>query len=51
MYASGIGKSGGLPWKIPGDMTFFKEITTASQNGKQNAVIMGRKTWEVIYHH
>ncbi|KAI0215959.1 Viral dihydrofolate reductase [Lamellibrachia satsuma] len=32
-----------------GDMTFFKKITTeTSQPDKQNAVIMGRKTWESI---
>jgi len=37
-----IGKDGGLPWRIPGDMRFFKSITL----GKP--IIMGRKTFESI---
>jgi len=45
----GIGVNGTLPWKIPGDMAFFKRITTQSNEiNKQNVVIMGRKTWESI---
>lgn len=38
-----------VPWKLPGDMAFFKQITTAVKDeNKQNVVIMGRKTWESI---
>lgn len=45
----GIGINGKLPWKLKHDMQFFKEITTeVSSNALQNAVIMGRKTWESI---
>lgn len=56
----GIGKEGGLPWRLPGDMAFFKEVTmkvdspspsAVSQTGAdkiENAVIMGRKTYESI---
>lgn len=46
--ARGIGKDNGLPWKLPGDLRFFKKITSAAPDGKRNAVIMGRKTWESI---
>jgi dihydrofolate reductase/thymidylate synthase len=44
----GIGIRGELPWRLPGDMAHFKRVTTACAEGKQNAVIMGRKTWESI---
>mmetsp|Transcript_42246 Transcript_42246/g.90750 ORF Transcript_42246/g.90750 Transcript_42246/m.90750 type:complete len:506 (+) Transcript_42246:188-1705(+) len=44
----GIGKDGALPWKLPGDMAFFKRVTMAAPAGAQNAVVMGRKTWESI---
>src|SRR3546814_2087763 len=37
-----IGRAGGLPWRLPGDMRFFKEATM----GKP--VVMGRKTFESI---
>jgi dihydrofolate reductase/thymidylate synthase len=45
----GIGKNGKLPWKLPGDTKFFKELTSNTDDGaKRNAVIMGRKTWDTI---
>ena len=45
----GIGKNGKLPWKMPGDLKHFKDITCKTVSGdKQNAVIMGRKTWESL---
>lgn len=45
----GIGKNGDLPWRLPLDLRHFKEITSAAAaDGQQNAVIMGRKTWESI---
>jgi len=46
----GIGYQGKLPWeKLPPDMEHFKKITGNVTNDKnENAVIMGRKTWESI---
>ena len=45
----GIGRKGDLPWRLAEDMTFFKNITSKTKEAsKQNAVIMGRKTWESI---
>ena len=37
-----IGKKGGLPWKLPREMQFFKETTMG------NIVVMGRKSWEAL---
>jgi dihydrofolate reductase len=37
-----IGKDGDLPWNLPTDLKYFKEVTTGSP------VIMGRKCWESI---
>ncbi|MBI4035830.1 dihydrofolate reductase [Candidatus Daviesbacteria bacterium] len=37
-----IGKKGGMPWYIPGELKRFREIT----NG--HPIIMGRKTYESI---
>jgi len=46
----GIGHQNGLPWKsLPEDMKRFKHITMkAVKDDMQNAVIMGRNTWESI---
>lgn len=47
----GIGLKGALPWKsLPTDMKSFKHLTSHVPAGctGQNAVIMGRKTWDSI---
>lgn len=45
----GIGKNGTIPWHLPGDLAHFKELTKSTEHeGKQNMVIMGRKTWESL---
>ena len=51
-HKGGIGINGTLPWRIKEDMKLFKKITTEVNvehaGRKQNAVIMGRNTWESI---
>jgi dihydrofolate reductase len=46
--ANGIGRGGRLPWRLPGDMAYFKRLTSAAAPGRPNVVIMGRKTWQSI---
>ncbi|WOO85512.1 Dihydrofolate reductase [Vanrija pseudolonga] len=47
---NGIGRDGGLPWRLPGEMKYFARVTTgeALPTNTHNAVIMGRKTWDGI---
>ena len=42
----GIGKNNLLPWKISADLKYFQKVTTNCCEGKQNAIIMGRHTFE-----
>uniref|UniRef100_A0A7S3LMZ6 Bifunctional dihydrofolate reductase-thymidylate synthase n=2 Tax=Aplanochytrium stocchinoi TaxID=215587 RepID=A0A7S3LMZ6_9STRA len=47
----GIGFEGKLPWRLPGELKYFKDLTTRTQKSDgsyQNAVVMGRKTWDSI---
>ena len=45
----GIGRDGDLAWHLPGDMRWFRVLTTGERtDGVQNTVIMGRKTWDSI---
>ena len=37
-----IGKNGGMPWYIPGELKRFRQLT------ENNIVIMGRKTYESL---
>ncbi len=37
-----IGRAGGLPWRLSGDLKFFKRVTMG------HPVIMGRKTYQSI---
>ena len=49
--AGGIGLDGQMPWRLPKDLAYFKRVTTAAaeaEEGQQNVVIMGRKTWDSI---
>lgn len=50
---NGVGKDGGLPWRLKGEMAYFRSVTShlTEDDKKQearNAVIMGRKTWASI---
>src|SRR6201997_1970157 len=41
--ASGvIGRAGDIPWRLPEDMSRFKQVTTG------HTVVMGRRTWESL---
>lgn len=40
--AEGIGKDGGLPWRLPDDLKFFKQVTMG------HPLVMGRKTHDSI---
>jgi dihydrofolate reductase len=43
----GIGKGNALPWpKLRGDLQHFKRTTSTASEGRRNAIVMGRKTWE-----
>jgi dihydrofolate reductase len=37
-----IGRDGGVPWRLPGDLARFRSLTTG------HAVVMGRKTWDSL---
>jgi dihydrofolate reductase len=37
-----IGRNGGIPWRLPEDLTRFKELTFG------HTVVMGRLTWESL---
>jgi dihydrofolate reductase len=37
-----IGKNGDLPWRIPGELKWFKKITMG------HIIVMGRKTWDSL---
>ena len=44
----GIGNNGKIPWKLTGDMVFFRRTTSYCSKDMVNAVIMGRKTWQSL---
>ena len=48
--ALGIGRDGALPFRLPPDLKYFQALTqgTSGAPGAENAVVMGRKTWESL---
>ena len=43
----GIGINNDLPWRLKLEMAYFTRMTTTTvDDRKQNAMIMGRRTWE-----
>ncbi|KAH9950369.1 dihydrofolate reductase [Amylocystis lapponica] len=47
---NGIGHNSRLPWRLPKEMAYFARITSNAPEGRMNAVVMGRNTWESIPH-
>lgn len=47
-WSYGIGVDGQLPWSLPDELHYFRDVTMKARPGKMNVVIMGRKTWESI---
>lgn len=45
---NGIGNNGDIPWHLPGDLRHLVALTKTAPEGKRNAVIMGRATWDSI---
>jgi dihydrofolate reductase len=47
--AGGIGKANDLPWpRLAADLSFLRRITSEAPEGRRNAVVMGRVTWESV---
>ncbi len=45
----GIGRNGAIPWHIPGELRWVRQITLESAAaGCENALIMGRSTYESL---
>lgn len=49
-HTLGIGKNGSLPWRLREDLSYFSRVTkrTSITATRQNALIMGRKTWDSL---
>lgn len=47
-FDGGIGYNNCIPWHIKNELYLFKKITGNKDQFKQNAVIMGRNTWESL---
>lgn len=46
---NGIGKDNTIPWHIKNDLKFFRYVTSkVTDENKQNAIIVGRKTYETF---
>ncbi len=46
---NGIGRNNTIPWHIKNDLKFFRHVTTKlNDKTKQNAIIIGRKTFETF---
>lgn len=44
----GIGVNNTLPWRLKKELAYFSRLTKEAAEGKQNAVVMGRLTWESL---
>jgi len=46
--SNGIGQNARLPWRLPKEMAYFAQVTSNAPDGRSNALIMGKNTWESI---
>jgi hypothetical protein len=46
--STGIGVKEHLPWRLSKELVYFARVTSNAPEGSQNAVVMGRRTWESI---
>lgn len=46
--SNGIGQNARLPWRLPKEMAYFAQVTSAAPEGAANALVMGKNTWESI---
>ncbi len=37
-----------MPWRLADDLRRFKKVTIGENNGRENVVLMGRKTWQSL---
>jgi|LakMenEpi03Aug12_release.lakeMendotaPanAssembly.Ray.scaffolds.fasta_scaffold207230_2 dihydrofolate reductase len=47
-FEGGIGYNNCIPWDIKNELYLFKQITGNKDQFKQNAVIMGKNTWNSL---
>ncbi|XP_075732779.1 dihydrofolate reductase-like [Rhipicephalus microplus] len=44
----GIGVNNSLSWRLKKELAYFSRLTKEAAEGRQNAVVMGRLTWESL---
>ena len=44
----GIGFEGTIPWKVKGDLSFFKKITSRTARGQKGVLVCGKNTYDSL---